>query len=145
MPLLIPQVSRGLAVGDLFHAAPRHRRRKPRRRPHDPEPKTNPSNHWVSFALEGIPTTASRSTRASASPPAPSNRSRKSAAAAAISPKTICACTSASGSARTIDKVEVIWPNGPTQTFTNVQPNHFYSLKQNGTLVLSDAPAHPQH
>ena len=47
------------------------------------------------------------------------------------------------GNARTIDKVEVIWPNGGTQTFTNLQPDHFYSLKQNGTLVLADPAAHP--
>jgi hypothetical protein len=45
------------------------------------------------------------------------------------------------GKASIIDKVEATWPNGPTQSFTNLQPNHFYSLKQNGTLVLSD-PTH---
>jgi hypothetical protein len=45
------------------------------------------------------------------------------------------------GKARLIDKVEVQWPNGPTQTFTNVNPDHFYLLKQNGTLVLAD-PTH---
>jgi hypothetical protein len=38
-----------------------------------------------------------------------------------------------------------MWPNGSTQTFTNLQPDHFYSLKQNGNLVLSDAPRTTQH
>ena len=54
--VLIPQVSRGLAVGDLFHrgvldivienlvSGPMIL-----------EPKPNPANHWVSFALEGSP------------------------------------------------------------------------------------------
>ena len=49
------------------------------------------------------------------------------------------------GKSRIIDKVEVMWPNGATQTFTNLQPDHFYSLKQNGNLVLTGAPAHPPH
>jgi hypothetical protein len=33
-----------------------------------------------------------------------------------------------------------MWPNGGTQSFINIQPDGFYSLKQNGNLVVSGTP-----
>jgi enediyne biosynthesis protein E4 len=144
--VLIPQVSRGVAVGDLFHrgvldivvenlvGGPMIL-----------EPKPNPSNHWVSFALEGSPNNRLALNARIRITTGTQQQLQEIRSGGSYISQSDLHLHFGLGSARTIDKVEVIWPNGPTQTFTNVQPNHFYSLKQNGTLVLSDAPAHPQH
>ncbi len=135
----VPQVSRGLAVGDLFH-----------RGVLDLvvenltggamilEAKPDPRNHWVSFSLEG----------------APKNRLALNAKVRVTTGKLVQMQEIRSGgsylsqselplhfglgTAKQIDKLEVVWQGGETQTFTNLAGDHFYHLKQGGTLLLSD-------
>jgi hypothetical protein len=40
------------------------------------------------------------------------------------------------GDATRIEKVEILWPNGGSQVFRDVVPDHFYHLKQDGALTL---------
>lgn len=35
-----------------------------------------------------------------------------------------------------IDSLQVIWPSGTVQNFNNVNPNHLYSLEENGGIVV---------
>ena len=41
-----------------------------------------------------------------------------------------------------IDKIEVIWPNGSTQTFENVAADRFYHLTQGATLATGKESQH---
>jgi hypothetical protein len=137
--LLIPQVSRGLAVGDLFHrgvldivvenlvGGPMILESKP-----------NPTNHWVSFALEGSPKNRLALNARIRITTGTQHQLQEIRSGGSYLSQSDLHVHFGIGHARLIDKVEVQWPNAPTQTFTNVQPNHFYTLKQNGTLLLAD-------
>ncbi len=136
----VPQVSRGLAVGDLFH-----------RGVLDLvvenltggvmilEAKPDARNHWASFSLEG----------------APRNRLALNAKVRVTTGKLVQMQEIRSGgsylsqselplhfglgTAKQIDKLEIVWQGGEKQSFTNLAPDHFYHLKQGGALGLSDA------
>src|ERR1700723_2848433 len=134
----VPQVSRGLAVGELFN----------RGRldivvenltgaPMILEAKSNPSHHWVSFELEGTP----------------ANRLALNARVRVITGKLQQLGEIRSGGSylsqndlrlhfglddvARIDKVEVLWPNGNKQVFQDVIADRFYHLKQGGDLTPS--------
>jgi hypothetical protein len=144
--VLIPQVSRGLAVGDLFHRGVLDLVVENLvGGPMILEPKPNPSNHWVSFALEGTPTNRLALNARIRVTTGTLQQLQEIRSGGSYLSQSDLHLHFGLGSARTIDKVEVIWPNGSTQTFTNVQPNHFYALKQNGNLVLSDTPRPTHH
>ena len=132
----IPQVSRGLAVADLFHhGALDIIVENLDGSPMILESKPNPANHWVAFTLEG----------------APNNKLALNARVRVTSGKVQQLSEIHSGGsylsqsdlslhfglehARLIDKLEVFWPNAAAQVFTKVAPDRFYHLKQGGTLV----------
>ncbi len=140
----MPQVSRGLAVGDLFN----------RGRldvvvenltggPMILEAKSNPANHWVSFDLEGSPQNRlALNARVRVTTGKLRRRWTRSEAAAAISRRAICGCTSASAMHARIDKVEVLWPNGGRQVFESVASDRFYHLKQGGRCLDKETQEH---
>jgi hypothetical protein len=136
---LVPQVSRGLAVGDLFHrGALDIVVENLVGEPMILESKPDPANHWISLRLEG----------------APKNRLALNARVRVTTGKLVqlgevrsggsylsqsdLALHFGLGSAAKIDKLEVLWPHGGTQVFTGVQADHFYRLKQ-GDASLTDA------
>lgn len=47
------------------------------------------------------------------------------------------------GNASRINKLEVMWPGGDTQAFTNIEADRFYTLKQGGALAALPKPALP--
>jgi hypothetical protein len=99
------------------------------------EAKSNPAHHWVSFDLEG----------------SPKNRLALNARVLVTTGKTQQLGEVRSGGsylsqsglrlhfglgdAARMDKVEVQWSNGTSQTFTDVAANRFYYLKQGGPLT----------
>ena len=134
----VPQVSRGLAVGDLFN----HGRldivvENLTGAPMILEAKSNLSHHWVSFELEG----------------SPANRLALNARVRVTTGKLQQLEEVRSGGSylsqsdlrlhfgledvERIDKVEVFWPNGSVQVFQDVVADRFYHLKQGGTLSKS--------
>ncbi len=140
--VLIPQVSRGLAVGDLFHRGVLDLVVENLvGGPMILEPKPNPANHWVSFALEGSPKNRLALNARIRITTGTQQQLQEIRSGGSYLSQSDLHLHFGLGKARIIDKVEVLWPNGPTQTFTNLQPDHFYSLKQTGTLTLADAPA----
>ena len=144
--VLIPQVSRGFAVGDLFHRGVLDLVVENLvGGPMILEPKPTPSNHWVSFALEGSPNNRLALNARIRVTTGTLHQFQEIRSGGSYLSQSDLHLHFGLGSARTIDKVEVMWPNGSTQTFTKLQPDHFYSLKQNGKLVLSDAPHPAQH
>ena len=138
----IPQVSRGLAVGDLFHRGVLDLViENLDGSPMILEPKPILSNHWVSFALEGAPTNRLALNARIRVTTGTLQQLQEVRSGGSYLSQSDLPLHFGIGKSRTLDKVEVLWPNGPTQTFTNVAPDHFYTLKQNGKLILAD-PAH---
>ncbi len=132
----IPQVSRGLAVGDLFHrgaldivvenlvGAPMILEAKP-----------NPGNHWISLALEGSPKNKlalNARVRVTTGKQQQLYEVRSGGSYLSQSELTVHVGL---GAAASIDKLEILWSDGSTQTFTGVHADRFYALRQNGTLT----------
>jgi enediyne biosynthesis protein E4 len=139
--VLIPQVSRGLAIGDLFHRGVMDLVIENLvGGPMILEAKPNPSNHWISFALEGTPKNRLALNARIRVTTGKLQQLQEIRSSGSYLSQSDLHLHFGLGNARAIDMVEVLWPNGATQTFTNIQPDRFYFLKQNEKLVLSDAP-----
>ena len=131
-----PQVSRGLAVGDLFNlgrldvvvenlaGAPMIL-----------EAKSNPANHWVSFELEGRPANRlALNARVRVTVGKTQQLGEVRSGGSYLSQSDL-RLHFGLGPANRIDRVEVVWPNGPSQVFENVAADRFYHLKQGGVLT----------
>jgi hypothetical protein len=135
-PVEIPQVSRGLAVGDLFNSG----------RldvvvenltggPMVLEAQSNPSNHWASFDLEGSPANKlALNARIRLTTGKLQQLSEIRSGGSYLSQNDL-RLHFGLGDAGRIDKVEVLWPNGKSQVFQNVAADCFYHLKQGGVLI----------
>jgi hypothetical protein len=138
--LLVPQVSRGLAVGDLFN----------RGRldivvenltggPMILEAKSNPANHWVSFELEGSPANKlALNARIRLTTGKVQQMGEIRSGGSYLSQNDL-RLHFGLGDAGHVDKVEVLWPNGKAQVFEDVAVDCLYHLKQDGVLTLAHA------
>ncbi len=138
--LAIPQVSRGLAVGDLFN----------RGRldlvienltggPMILEAKSPPQNHWVSFELEGGPSNRlALNARVYVTTTTQSGSMRQMdevrSGGSYLSQSDVRLHFGLGGAAK-IDSVEVHWPDGAVQTFKDVAADRFYRLKEGRSLT----------
>jgi enediyne biosynthesis protein E4 len=134
--LRVPQVSRGLAVGDLFN----------RGRldivvenltgvPMILEAKSQPTNHWVSFDLEGSPANRlALNARVFVTTKKFQQMGEVRSGGSYLSQNDLRLHFGLGDAAR-IDKVEVRWPNGGSQVFEDVGGDRFYHLKQGGVLA----------
>jgi enediyne biosynthesis protein E4 len=139
----VPQVSRGLAVGDLFN----------RGRldivienltggPMILEAKSNAANHWVSFQLEGGATNKlALNARVLVTTGKMKQMGEVRSGGSYLSQSDLRLHFGLGETAR-IDKVEVQWPNGKTQVFEGVDADRFYHLKQDGVLTTIDYTKH---
>jgi enediyne biosynthesis protein E4 len=132
----LPQVSRGLAVGDLFN----------RGRldivvenltgaPMILEAKSNPSHHWVSFELEGSPANGLALNARVRVTTGKSQQLDEVRSGGSYLSQNDLRLHFGLGDAARIDKVEVYWPNGNVQVFPDVTADRFYRLKQGGSLI----------
>jgi hypothetical protein len=138
--LEIPQVSRGLAVGDLFsdgrmEAVVENLVGEPMIL----RPEGGPKNHWISFQLEGVEC----------------NRLALNARIKATSGDLVQLGEVISGGSYLsqndlrihfglgthdhLDKAEIVWPGGRVETLTNLAADRFYLLKE-GQGVVSSKP-----
>jgi hypothetical protein len=139
----IPQVSRGMAVGDLFNdgrveavvenlvGGPMILR-----------PKGGAANHWISFQLEGVK----------------SNRLALNARVRATAGRLVQLGELVSGGSylsqhdlrihfglgnqEGVNKVDVLWPDGKVDTLTNLAADRFYVVRE-GAGVISSTPSKP--
>jgi hypothetical protein len=135
---VVPQVSRGLAVGDLFHrGALDVVVENLVGEPIILESKPETANHWISLRLEGA--TKNRlalNARVRVTTGKLAQLGEVRSGGSYLSQNDL-ALHFGVGSAATIDRVEVMWPHGETQVFTGVQADRFYRLKQ-GAASLTD-------
>jgi hypothetical protein len=137
----IPQVGRGMAVGDLFNdgkleAVVENLVGKPMIL----RPEGGPQNHWISFQLEGVK----------------SNRLALNARVRATAGDLVQLSEVISGGSYLsqndlrihfglgkhdrVDKADVLWPDGSVETLTNLAADHFYSVRE-GAGVVASKPA----
>ena len=131
-----PRVSRGVAIGDLFNEG----RidiviENLQGRPTILRPQGGPSNHWIGLQLEGT-----KSNRLAL------NARVRATAADLVQTREILSGGSylsqndlrihfGLGSRQRVDKVEILWPEGKTETLTNLAGDRFYYVKEGEGLV----------
>jgi enediyne biosynthesis protein E4 len=136
-----PQVSRGMAVGDLFNdgrleAVIENLAGKPMILC----PQGGPQNHWISFQLEGVKTNRlALNARVRATAGDLTQLGEVISGGSYLSQNDL-RIHFGLGSHDRVDKVEVLWPNGKTETLTNLAANRFYTVRE-GAGVVSSKPA----
>jgi hypothetical protein len=137
----VPQVSRGMAVGDLFNDGKMEAVIENLvGQPMILRPEGGPQNHWVSFQLEGT-----KSNRL-----ALNARVRATAGDLVQTGEVLSGGSYLSqhdlrihfgiGGHERIDQVEVIWPSGKKEMLTNLAADTFYIVRE-GQGVVSIKPA----
>ena len=142
--LQIPQVSRGLAVGDLFNDGRLEIVvENLEGQPMVLRPEGGPKTHWISFSLEGT-----RSNRL-----ALNARMRVFAGGLVQTDEVRSGGSYLSQSDLRlhfgldahdhIDKAEIFWPSGETETISQLPADRFYAVREGQGVVTSKAPAPP--
>jgi enediyne biosynthesis protein E4 len=127
----VPQVSRGLAVGDLFNDG--HLEIVVENLEGEPmilQTQGGPRNHWVSFELEGSKgnrLALNARLRATAGDLVQLDQVQSGGSYLSQSDLRI---HFGLGGHEKVDKLEVFWPSGKVETLTNVGADHFYILKE---------------
>jgi hypothetical protein len=144
----IPQVSRGVAMGDLFNDG---------RMdivienltgiPMILQPQGGPANHWISFELEG---TESNRLALNARVKATAGdlvRTGEVLSGGSYLSQSDLRIHFGLGNREVVDRVEILWPTGKTETLTNLAANHFYYVKEGKGIVPAEAsrPLLPKH
>jgi enediyne biosynthesis protein E4 len=136
----IPQVSRGMAIGDLFNDGRLEAVVENLvGRPMILRPKDASQNHWISFQLEGV-----KSNRL-----ALNARVRATAGDLVQLGEVISGGSYLSqndlrihfglGPLKRVDKAEIFWPDGKIEVLKNLIADRFYSVRE-GAGVVSSAP-----
>jgi len=140
----VPQVSRGLAVGDLFNTG----------RldvvvenltggPMILESKSDPRNHWVSFQLEGgSKNSLALNARVRVTTGKLTQLGEVRSGGSYLSQSDL-RLHFGLGDAASIDKVEMLWPDGTSQSFENVAADRFYHLTEGGKLATEAIAGRP--
>jgi len=141
--LPIPQVSRGLAIGDLFNdgklEAVVENLVGP---PMILRPEGGPRNHWISFQLQGVKC----------------NRLAVNARVRAVAGDLTQTDELISGGSYLsqndlrlhfglgdhvrLDRAEILWPDGKKEILTNLDADHFYVVREGVGVVSSKGPEH---
>jgi hypothetical protein len=141
--LTAPQVSRGLAVGDLFNRGAldiviENLTGEPEILSSTPDP----AHHWISIQLEGAPRNRlALNARVRVTANGVTQLGEVRSGGSYLSQGDL-RLHFGLGSAKAIDTVEVQWPGGATQNFHDVLVDRFYKLKQGDSLVPVNFGAH---
>jgi len=135
----VPQVSRGMAVGDLFNDGTLEAVvENLKGQPMILRPEGGSSNHWISFELEGVK----------------SNRLALNARVRAFAGDLVQLDEVVSGGSylsqndlrvhfglgmlQRVDRVEIIWPGGRREELTNLPADRFYFVREGVGVVRSE-------
>jgi len=138
----IPQVSRGMAIGDLFNDGKLEAViENLKGEPMILRPEGGAKNHWVSFQLE-----SEKSNRL-----ALNARIRATAADLVQLGEVISGGSYLSehdvslhfglGSHERLDKAEITWPDGKVETVTNLAADRFYTVREGAGITGSTPPS----
>ena len=144
--LIVPQVSRGLAVGDLFNTGKLDVViENLTGEPMILEAKSDPKNHWVSFRLEGNPSNRlALNARVYVRTGTVQQMSEVLSGGSYLSQSDLRQHFGL-GKASRIDEVKIVWPDGKQQVFHDVQGDRFYHLQEGGTFAAENISALTSH
>jgi hypothetical protein len=136
-----PQVSRGMAVGDLFNDGKLEAVvENLKGQPMILRPEGGPQNHWIGLQLEGV-----KCNRL-----ALNARIRVTAGDLVQLGEVLSGGSYLSqsdlrihfglGSHERVDKTEVTWPDGTVETLNNLAADRFYSLREGAGVIASASP-----
>lgn len=140
----VPQVSRGMAIGDLFNDGRMETVIENLvGQPMILRPEGGPPNHWVSFQLEGTK----------------SNRLALNARIRATAGDLVQLGEVRSGGSylsqsdlrihfglanhTSLDKAEILWPDGSRETLTHLAADRYYTIREGKGIVAVKLPEHP--
>ena len=131
-----PRVSRGVAVGDLFNdgrtdIVVENLQGKPTIL----RPEGGPPNHWISFQLEGTKSNRlALNTRVKATAGDLVQTSEVRSGGSYLSQSDL-RIHFGLGNRPRVDKAEIFWPDGSTESLTNLAADHFYYVKEDEGIV----------
>jgi hypothetical protein len=136
-----PQVSRGLAVGDLFNdgrleavienlaGGPMILR-----------PEGGPPNHWISFQLQGVKSNRLALNARVRATAAPQVQLGEVTSGGSYLSQNDLRLHFGLGDQKILEKAEVLWPDGKVEVLENLAADRFYVLRE-GSGVVSSGPA----
>ena len=137
----IPQVSRGLAVGDLFNDG--HLEIVIENLEGEPmilQPQGGPRNHWIGFALEGTKTNRlALNTQVRATAGDLVQKDQVLSGGSYLSQNDLRIHFGLANHEK-VDKLEIFWPSGRIETLTNLAADRFYSVKEGEGIVAPRRP-----
>ena len=132
----IPQVSRGLAAGDLFNDG--HVELVIENLDGEPmvlRPQGGPHNHWIGFELEGVKTNRlALNARLKATAGQMVQEGEVLSGGSYLSQNDLRVHFGL-GSHATLDKLEITWPGGKTETLRNLAADRLYAVKEGEGIV----------
>src|SRR3984885_8138583 len=138
----IPQVSRGLAIGDLFNDGRLDLVvENLTGEPMILRPEGGAKNHWISFQLEGT-----KSNRLALNARVRATAGDLVQLGEVLSEGTYLSQSDLRihfglGDHAHIDKAQILWPDGKTETLTNLIADRFYSVREGAGVVASQLPS----
>jgi enediyne biosynthesis protein E4 len=136
-----PQISRGMAIGDLFNdgrleAVVENLQGAPTIL----QPEGGPRNHWISFRLEGVESNRlALNARVRVTAGDLVQLGEVNSGGSYLSQNDLRVHFGLGLHAR-VDKAEVIWPGGKTETLTNLAADRFYTVRQGAGVIDSRPP-----
>jgi hypothetical protein len=141
--LAVPQISRGLAVGDLFNTG---------RldvvienltgEPMILEAKSDPANHWASLQLEGNPSNRLALNARVYVRTGTVQQMQEVLSGGSYLSQSDLRLHFGLGTSSHMDEVQVHWPDGKQQSFRDLAVDRFYRLKEGGTPELDTRFSH---
>jgi len=137
-----PQVSRGVAVGDLFNdgrmeAVVENLEGEPMIL----RPEGGPPSHWISFQLEGVKCNRlALNARVQATAGDLVQTGEVLSGGSYLSQHDLRIHFGLGSHAR-VDKAEILWPDGTRETLTNLSSDRFYVVREGAGVVSSNPPA----
>ncbi len=129
--LAIPQVSRGLAVGDLFNTGALNVViENLTGEPMILQTRPDPANHWISFQLEGDPSNRLALNARVFVRTGTITQSAEVLSGGSYLSQSDLRLHFGLAAATQIDEVRILWPDGRQQTFPNLPANRFYRVKE---------------
>jgi enediyne biosynthesis protein E4 len=141
----IPQVSRGLAIGDLFNDGKLEAViENLKGEPMILRPEGGPANHWISLELEGTQSNRlALNARVKATTGNVVQESEVLSGGSYLSQNDL-RIHFGLGSHDHVDRVEILWPTGKKETIPNLAADRFYKVKEGKGIVSANvAPLPP--
>ncbi|HXW90117.1 MAG TPA: CRTAC1 family protein [Terriglobales bacterium] len=139
--LEVEQVSRGVAVGDLFNDGSMDVIVENLvGKPMILRPAGGPPNHWISLQLEGVKCNRlALNARVRATAGDLTQLGEVLSGGSYLSQHDLRIHFGLARHER-VDRAEVLWPNGTTETLTNLAADHFYVVREGQGVVSSTLP-----